>query len=124
MAHVITESVYCGMNSGRTAVHPSNIFFHCFAFLEVDIMGGGLTLEVQTLYKFVKKLFKGHFSYLYNIWSLTSPIVARTGAHKEPTRQLLSSWVVKYWNLVPEDLIKNYWTNCGYTPEDELGVTI
>ena len=25
---------------------------------------------------------------------------------------------------VREDLIKNYWTNCGYTPEDELGVTI
>jgi len=43
-------------------------------------------------------------------------------AHKHPQDScwplgLLATWIVKAWDLIPEELVRKSWTACGYKSE-------
>ena len=57
-------------------------------------MGGKLTPEGQPLDKAINKGFKGYFRDLYDLYSLTAPLNTKIGAPIEPTRHILSTWIV------------------------------
>ena len=50
---------------------------------------------------------------------MTAPI-GNTGNPQAPSRQLLSTWVVKACGLIPEELVRKPWTMCGYKSEKDL----
>ena len=70
-----------------------------------EIISGGLTSTVQPLDRVITKVFKGHFRDLYDLYIMTAPI-GNTGNPQAPSRQLLSTWVVKAWDLIPEELAR------------------
>ena len=88
-------------------------------FLGVDIIPGGLTPEAQPLDKVVNKVFKGYFRDLYDEYILNAPVTEK-GNPKPPSRQLLATWVVKAWDMIPEELVRKAWTACGYETEEQL----
>ena len=88
-------------------------------FLSWQIMAGGITPVGQPLDKLVNKVFKGYFRELFDQWSLTAPINAKTGSPKAPSRQLLAQWVVQAWDRVPEALCRKAWVVCGYRPAED-----
>ena len=88
-------------------------------FLKPVIIPGGLTPVAQPLDKVINKVFKGHFKDLYDNYILTAPI-GNTGNPLAPSRQLLSTWVVKAWSMIPEELVRRSWTACGYKSEQDL----
>ena len=84
-----------------------------------EIIPGGLTPAAQPLDKVINKVFKGHFRDLYDLYIMTAP-VGNTGNPQAPSRQLLATWVVKAWDLIPEELVRKSWTACGYKSEKDL----
>ena len=88
-------------------------------FFHPEIIPGGLTPVAQPLDKVINKVFKGHFRDLYDLYILTAPI-GKTGNPQAPSRQLLATWVVKAWDLIPEELVRKSWTACGYKSEKDL----
>jgi len=88
-------------------------------FFHPEIIPGGLTPAAQPLDKVINKVFKGHFRDLYDLYIMTAP-VGNTGNPQAPSRQLLSTWVVKAWDLIPEELVRKSWTACGYKSEKDL----
>ena len=50
---------------------------------------------------------------------MTAPM-GNAGNPQAPSRQLLSTWVVKVWDLIPEELVRISWTLCGYKSEKDL----
>ena len=46
-----------------------------------------------------------------------------SGSPNLPTRQLLVTWVVKAWDMVPAELVRNSLTACGYLTNDMLVTT-
>ena len=92
-------------------------------FLDIEIMGGGLTPEGQPLDKATNKVFKGYVCNLYYLYSLTAPLNSKTGAPIAPTRQLLFTWIVEAWEKFPEQLVRKSWTACVYIPEDEINAS-
>ena len=90
-----------------------------FAFFYPVIIPGGLTPVAQPLDKVINKVFKGHFRDLYDLYILTAPI-GKTGNPKAPSIQLLATWIVKAWDLIPEELVRKSWTACGYKSEKNL----
>ena len=95
---------------------PVKKFFKTHNFLDIDIMGGGLTPEGQPLDKYTKKVFKCYFRDLYALYHLTATLNSKTGVPIAPTRQILSTWIVESWGKIPEELVSNTWTACGYIP--------
>jgi hypothetical protein len=89
------------------------------SYLDVEILPGGLTPCGQPLDKVINKVFKGHFRDLYDAYVLTAPIDDK-GSPKPPSRQLLATWAVKAWDMIPEELVRKSWTACGYDEEDKL----
>lgn len=45
---------------------------------------------------------------------LTAPVHEETGNPIAPTRQMISNWVVKAWEKVPEELVYKAWLVGGY----------
>lgn len=94
-------------------------FCQSFDFLDVLILPGGLTPEGQPLDKVINKVFKGYFRDFYDEWTLSAK-VDDNGNMRYPSRQLLAQWIVKAWDLIPEELVCKAWTACGYTPQEAL----
>ena len=46
-----------------------------------------------------------------------------SGNPEPHTRQLLATWVLKAWDMVPVELARNPWTAHGYPQKDMLGTT-
>ena len=88
-------------------------------FFHPEIIPGGHTPAAQPLDKVINKVFKGHFRDLYDLYIMTAP-VGNTGNPQAPSRQLLSTWVVKAWDLIPEELVRKSWTACDYKSEKDL----
>jgi hypothetical protein len=84
-----------------------------------EIIPGGLTPVAQPLDKVINKVFKGHFRDLYDLYILTAPL-GKTGNPQSPSRQLLATWIVRAWDLIPEELVRKSWTACGYKSEKNL----
>ena len=72
-----------------------------------------LTPAGQPLEKFINKVFKVYFSDLYDNYILTDPI-GYNGAPKAPTIKLLTTWIVKYLDMISPELVRKLWTACGY----------
>ena len=102
---------------------PVKEFCKSLNFLDVEIIGDGLTSEGQPLYKAINKVFKGYFCDLYNLYSLADPLNSKTGAPIAPTGQLLSTWIVESWEKVLEELVRKSRTACVYIPEDEINAS-
>mgnify|MGYP003899775703 CR=1 FL=1 len=83
-------------------------FCQSLDFLGVDIIPGGLTPEAQPLDKVINKVFKGYFRDFYDEYVLNAPVTEK-GNPKPPSRQLLATWVVKAWEKIPEQLVRNRW---------------
>ena len=77
------------------------------------ILGGGLTPAGQTIYKVIKKVFKGYFFDLFDDYIITE-LIETNGSPKDPTRQLFTTWIVKAWDMISPDLVRKLWTACGY----------
>ena len=90
--------------------------------MDVDIFMGVLTPVRQALDKVINKEFKGGFRVFYYQYMLVVQFLS-SGNPKLPTRQILATWVVKDWCMVPVELLRNYLTACGYPPKDILGTT-
>ncbi len=89
-------------------------------WLDVIILPGGLTPVGQPLDKVINKVFKGHFRDKYDQWVLTAKHDEK-GCPTYPSRQLLATWVVESWDMIPaEELVRKAWTSCGYPSESEL----
>jgi len=103
---------------GHSAAHVKE---YCLSLscLYPEIIPGGLTPVAQPLDKVVNKVFKAHFRDLYDLYILTAPI-GNTGNPQPPSRQQLATWVVKAWDLIPEELVRKSWTACGYKQEQDL----
>ena len=78
------------------------------------IMDGGITPVAQPLDILVNKIFKGFYRELYDNYMLTAPEHKETGNPIAPTRQMISNWVVKAWEKVPEELVYKAWLVGGY----------
>ena len=102
---------------------PVKVFRKPDDFLDVEIMGGRLTPEGQPLDKAINKVFKGYFRDLYDLYSLTAPLNSKTGAPIAPTRKILSTWILKAWEKVPEYLVRKSWTACVYIPEYKINAS-
>ena len=76
---------------------PVKEFCKSLNFLDVEIIGDGLTSECQPLYKAINKVFKGYFCDLYKLYSLADPLNSKTGAPISPTRQILSNFILGAW---------------------------
>ena len=50
---------------------------------------------------------------------MTAPM-GNAGNPQAPSRQLLSTWVVKALDMIPEELVRKSWTACGYKSEKDL----
>ena len=74
-------------------------------FFRPKIIAGGLTPTAQPLDKVINKIFRGHFRDLYDRYIITA-LIENTGNPQLPSRQLLSTWVVKAWDLIPEELAR------------------
>jgi len=74
---------------------------------------------LSLLTKFINKVFKGHFKDLYDHYILTA-YIGNTGNPLSPSRQLLSTWIVMAWAMIPEELVRQSWTGCGYKSEQDL----
>ena len=90
-----------------------------FDFLDVLILPGGLTPEGQPLDKVINKVFKGYFRDFYDQYTLNVKL-DDNGRMRAPSRQLLAQWIVKAWEMVPEELVRKSWTACGYPSQKEL----
>ena len=97
---------------------PGKQFCKSHGFIDVEIMGGGLTPEGQPLKKAINKVFNDYFRYLYEIYSISANLNYKTGAPIAPNMNILSTWIVEAWEKVPEELVRKSWTACGYIPED------
>ena len=96
------------------------IFFLSQDNLDVEILTGGLTPEVQTLEKVINKLSKAFFRDLYGQYMFTVQFLP-SSIPNPPTRQLLMTRVAKAWEMVKVELVRKCWTACGYPPEDMPG---
>ena len=94
---------------------------YCLSFscLAVLILGGGLTPEPQPLEKVVNKVLKGYFCCLYDDYIITA-LIGNNVPPKAPTRQIITTWIVKTWDMISLELVRKSWTACGYPAEDQL----
>eukprot|EP00957_Ditylum_brightwellii_P109207 8330360-Ditylum_brightwellii.AAC.1 len=95
-------------------------FCQSLDFLGVDIIPGRLTPEAQPLDQVINKVYKGYFHDLYDEYILTAPVHLMRGTPKPPSCQLLTTWVVKAWEIIPVELVKKAWTACGYETKEQL----
>ena len=83
------------MTSRLMAVLLLKSFFKSHNYLDVYIMGGGLTPQGKPLDKAINKVFKGYLRDLYDLYYLTAPLNYKTGAPIALTRQIISTWIVE-----------------------------
>ena len=102
---------------------PVKQFCKSHDFLDVEIMGGGLTPQGQPLEKAVNKVFNGYLHKIYDLYSLTDTFNSKNGAPISTTRQLISTCIIESQEKVLEDLVRKSWTACGYIPEDEINAS-
>lgn len=84
------------------------------------LMDGGITPKAQPLDVLINKVFKGLYRDLFEEWSLNAPINDNTGHPYPPSRQLLATWVVQAWKMIPEELVRKAWVVAGYTDMADL----
>lgn len=99
--------------------------------LSFNVMAGGITPVAQPLDILVNKPFKAFYRDLYDEYMLTAPENPQTGNPIPPSRQLCSTWVLKAWEAVPEEIIYKAWLLGGYkdpscepNPNDPLSTAI
>ena len=68
----------------------------------------------------VNKIVKAYFRDLYDKYIVTTEL-DHLGRPQAPTRQLLATWVVEAWDMVPREIVQKAWTACGYPNEASLG---
>ena len=76
----------------------------------------------EPLEKVINKVFKRFSRDFYDHYMLMAQFLPYVNP-KPPTRQLLETWVVKTWDTVLEEIVRKFWTACGYPLGDMLGTT-
>ncbi|KAH8019719.1 hypothetical protein HPB51_021041 [Rhipicephalus microplus] len=81
---------------------------------EIAIIPGGLTLVLQPLDVCIKKPFKDGVRCLYTEWMPhRGHALTPTGKIRRPFVELVFSWILDSWHLLPGDLITKSFTKTG-----------
>ena len=88
--------------------------------VDVAVIPGGLTSNLQPLYKCINKPFKAKLRMLYDTWMVNGPFTyTPSGKKRAPSKELVLTWINRARNGIPKDLIGKSFKSCGIANEPD-----
>ena len=82
--------------------------------VDVAVIPGGLTSNLQPLDKCINKPFKAKLRMLYDTWMVNGPFTyTPSGKKRAPSKELVLTCIDRAWNGIPQDLIEKSFKSCG-----------
>ena len=88
--------------------------------VDVAVIPGGLTSNLQPLDKCINKPFKAKLRMLYDTWMVNGPFTyTPSGKKRAPSKELVLTWINRARNGIPKDLIGKSFKSCGIANEPD-----
>ena len=88
--------------------------------VDVAVIPGGLTSNLQPLDKCINKPFKAKLRMLYETWMVNGPFTyTPSGKKRAPSKELVLTWINRARNGIPKDLIGKSFKSCGIANEPD-----